>query len=372
VLTNQIHRRFNATRAVTTTQRRLKRLSDAGLVERLQFHRHDGGGVPMCYVITGLGLELLRAGGRLEGPDGVGVEAAGDTGGTPVLVGSQTSGTVAKGERRLRQARHDVHVAGWVLAFERALGARASVRGPAMSVLAPPLRTGAEGRVAIGPGDLSLPGGRAPHGFMRTGSTGERTEMDRFETVRPDAILDLHVPIGSSARDPDEGPGTPSDPMSHDRPATPPTPQRHEAVDVIVELDDRLPPGPMTGKLERYDHFLAGWSTHTRRYGPRRGVAPLVVFVCRDRARARECARRADVVLEACRAYAGEYPFDWEYPGRAAILFAAERDAHEGLTCAYGVPRLPPQARVGAAHGDPRAGQATVEDRQIAPLPPWG
>jgi hypothetical protein len=369
VLTNQIHRRFNATRAVTTTQRRLKRLSDAGLVERLQFHRHDGGGVPMCYVITDLGLELLRDGGRLESPDGVGAETAGDIGGSPALVGAQTSGMAAKGERRLRQARHDMHVAGWALALERTLGTRAFVRGPAMSVLTPPLRSSAEGRVAIGPGELSLPGGRAPHGFMRTDSRGEHTEVERFETVRPDAILELHVPIGLQARDPNERSGSVSDAGLRDRPATALTSQRHEAVDVIVEFDDRLPPGPVTGKLERYDHFLAGWSAYTRRYGPRRGVTPLVVFICRDRARARECARRADEVLGACRAYAGEYPFDWEYPGRAAILFAAERDAHEGLTCAYGVPRLPPQARVGAAHGDPQAGQATVQERQIISLP---
>ena len=55
VLSSQLHRRFNPDRAITTTQRRLKRLSDAGLVERFQFHRRDGGGVPMCYVITPAG-----------------------------------------------------------------------------------------------------------------------------------------------------------------------------------------------------------------------------------------------------------------------------------------------------------------------------
>jgi hypothetical protein len=60
VLTSQIHRRFNPSRSITTTQRRLKRLSDAGLVERFQFHRPDGGGVPMCYVITPEGLGLVR------------------------------------------------------------------------------------------------------------------------------------------------------------------------------------------------------------------------------------------------------------------------------------------------------------------------
>jgi hypothetical protein len=72
------------------------------------------------------------------------------------------------------------------------------------------------------------------------------------------------------------------------------------------------------------------------------------VFLCRDRPRARECARHADHVLSACRAYAGEYPHDWEYPGRAAVLFAAERDVHEGSLLAYGVHPLPPEVRVAA------------------------
>ena len=107
---------------------------------------------------------------------------------------------------------------------------------------------------------------------------------------------------------------------------------------------------------------------HTSRYGRRLEAVPVVVFVCRDRARARECARRADSVLRACRAYAGEYPFDWEYPGRERILFASERDMHEGLLCAYGVPRLAARgARDRGSRGDPRAGEATAEPREILP-----
>ncbi len=143
----------------------------------------------------------------------------------------------------------------------------------------------------------------------------------------------------------------------------------------MIELDDRLAGNGGAGKLERYDHFLAGWSVHTRRYGGRMDAVPLVVFVCRDRARARECARRADPLLRACRAYAGEYPFDWEYPGREHILFASERDMHEGLPRAYGVPRLPSEVRVAVANGDPGAGEAVAEPREIprgAPSPGQG
>jgi hypothetical protein len=91
--------------------------------------------------------------------------------------------------------------------------------------------------------------------------------------------------------------------------------------------------------------------------------------VCRDRTRARECARKADAVLTACRAYAGEYPADWEYPGREGILFVAERDAHEGRLRSYGVPRLPPDVRVSTARGDPRAREPVAEPRDLLRAP---
>jgi hypothetical protein len=172
--------------------------------------------------------------------------------------------------------------------------------------------------------------------------------VEYFETVRPNAIVEL--------------PGRWQRPAGHadDADAVPPP-----AVDLLVEFDDRLAAGAAASKLERYDHFLTGWAVHTRRYGRRLEALPLLVFVCRDRTRARECARRADAVLRASRAYAGEYPFDWEYPGRESILFVSERDVHEGLSCAYGVPRLPPDVRVSAAQGDARAAEALAEPRDV-------
>jgi hypothetical protein len=335
VLTSQLHRRFNAGRAATTTQRRLKRLSDAGLVERFQFHRRDGGGIPMCYVVSPAGLRALaERDARCATADGS--ASLGGSGVTPAaaIVGARGD------DGRLRQARHDVHVAGWVLALASLLGReRIALRGPEHAVLSPPTRQSGEARAALTPADLRLPGGRTAHDFLRSDGDGRAVEVERFETVRPDAIVEA----GSSA---------------------------HAVTvrDVIVELDDRLAIAAAAAvrKLERYDHFLAGWSLHTRRYGSRAGVVPLVVFVCRDRSRARECARRADPVLRACRAYAGEYPHDWEYPGRERTLFVAERDVHEGLLGAYGVPRLPPSVRVSAADGDPVAGEAIAERRELS------
>jgi hypothetical protein len=388
VLTTQIHRRFNPKRALTTTQRRLKRLSDAALVERFQFHRRDGGGAPMCYVIAPRGLELLAAHGRVDLAElEVGEERdpspqsssspsspASPRSSSSLSAQPSSSSRLAASDRRLRQARHDVHVTGWTLALERALGGSAlKSRGPEESTLSPPLRSTPAGRVAIGPSDLRLPGGRAPHDFLRTDSTGARVEVERFETVRPDASIELPsapgggregAPVGGIGVGGAGGAGA-------------------AGVCLLVELDDRLSTRAhpsAVAKLERYDHLLAGWSVCAPRFagrpspsgcvpptgrGGRVGASLLVVFLCRDRPRARECARRADHVLSACRAYAGEHPWDWEYPGREAVVFAAERDVHEGLGIAYGVPRLPPNVR--AAAGGPGAREATIEAREILP-----
>ncbi len=351
VLSSQIHRRFNPQRAATTTQRRLKRLSDAGLLQRFQFHRRDGGGIPMCYVITPAGLSLLHVSDLLK--------ELGD-GDVETLHRAATASPAAQ-ERRLRQARDDVHAAGWALALERALnGAALRLRGPVESVLSPPMRSSAAGRAAIGPADLLLPGGRVPHEFLRTDASGERVEVESFETVRP--ALTIEIPAGAGNGDDSPGSGGIDNRGGIlMRPVA-------ESLDVMAELDDRLPRGRAAAKLERYDHLIAGWSEHINRYGRRRQALTMVVFVCRDRSRAREFAKRADAVLVACRAYAGEYPFDWDYPGRERILFVSERDAHEGYLSAYGVPRLPPAVRVTVAHGDPRAGRAIAESRELLRL----
>jgi hypothetical protein len=361
LLSSQIHRRFNPGRAATTTQRRLKRQSDAGLLRRFQFHRRDGGGVPMCYAITTLGLELLHAHDRLTAVEEGEVEA---------LSGPTSPAAPVEGDRMLRGARHDVHVAGWALALERAVdGAPLGLRGTSESVLSPPLRSTPDGRRALGPADLSLPGGRSPHEFLRTDSAGTRVPVERFETVRADLTIELPGRLRERiAADAHAAAGIVTESGAGASGAV----AEIGALDLLVELDDRLPTGRGAGKLERYDHLLAGWSVHTTRYGRRLGAPPAVVFVCRDRARARECARGADAVLTACRAYAGEYPADWEYPGREGILFVAERDVHEGLLRGYGVPRLPPEVRVSVAGGDPRMRQTTAEPRELLAAVPAG
>lgn len=277
----------------------------------------------MCYSITPAGQRLsIEHGGSIASEI---IRGEGPRGNDPHHPNPPT------GDRLLRQARHDVRVSGWVLAVERSLaGGLVAMTGPDESAISPPARSKGGERSTLIPADLCLPGGRTPHDFLRTSDSGARVEVKRFQSIRPDATL---RPTG--------------------------------ACELLVEFDDRLPNGLGAAKLERYDHFIAGWSAHLGRYSRPGAELPLVVFVCRDRARARECARRADSVLTACRAYAGEYPADWEYPGRDRIVFAHERDAHEGVLYAWGVPRLPPDVRVAAAGGDPRRRDPVVESRDI-------
>ena len=306
VLSTQIHRRLGGGRALTTTQRRLKRLADTGYVTRLQFHGRDGAGAPMCYRPTGTTHALLVANGRAVPPK----PPAGDA-----------TAPTAEG---LRRARREVHAAGWALALAAALGGQ-----PACA--APPKRCSTYRAEACRaawarwvPPTCGSGAGGVAHEFLRTAADGTRTEAERFETLRPHAIVEA------------------------------------DGFDVLIELE-RRPAGAVAAKLERYDHFLSGWCLHTRRYGTRRDADPHVVFVCRDAAHARALARSADRVLCASRAYAGEYPDRWQYPGRARIVFAAEADIHRAIAAAYGVPHLPPDARVAARGGDPRAGAAAIQ-----------
>jgi len=322
VLSSQLHRRFNPGKAPTATQRRLKRFADAGLVARLQFHRRDGGGISMCYAITERGLRTLTE------------RDAGHACATPV----ELSARGAVSEDALRRVRHHVHVTAWTLALATSLeSGRCTPFGPDAAVLAAPARTLGETRVPLALRDLKLPGGRTPHEFLRSDADGRRAEVERFETLRPDAMLRVRAPAGAPA------------------------------LDVLIEREDRLAGLEVTRKLERYDHFLAGWALHTARYGRRAQAQPLVVFICRDRARARACARNADQLLGACRAYPGEYPQAWEYPGREAVLFVAERDVHERSLRACGLERLPPHVR--AAGGDERAREATPVARELELVP---
>ncbi len=297
LLSSEVHRRLGAGRAVTTTQRRLKRLADAGLLERIQLHRPDGGGVPMCCGLSDAGLKLLAA-------RGLSVQRS-----QPLDLGSGGAG--------LSAVRREVHAAAWCCAYERAVGMRGLLlEGAANAVLSPPGSRGEREGAVMGPAQLTLPRGAVAHQFVQAGPAGDLEEVRAFETIRPHARITAQAPA-----------------------------HRGAGLELLVDLDDRLHTPAWAAKVRRYDHFLTGWSSALQRYHAKNRLTPHLIFVCSDRRRARECALTADSLLLAAQACAGVHPARWRYIGRERIIFAAERDVHEGLLQGYSLHRLPPQVR---------------------------
>jgi hypothetical protein len=152
-LSSQVHRRMNPDRSLTGTQRRLKRLADAGLIARLQLHREDGGGLPLACAVTPAAIELLEITARA----------------------AMELRAIA-----LPSLREDLHLVGWLLALEaRAGGALLEVLGPGRAALVP---------ATSEPGELALGAGRIARGFLRTRGGGARVGVERFVAVRPGAV----------------------------------------------------------------------------------------------------------------------------------------------------------------------------------------
>jgi hypothetical protein len=155
-LSSQIHRRFNATRSLSVTQRQLKRLADAGLLARFQLHRDDGGGIPLCCAVTEAAVARLGLAARRA----------------PEL-----------GEDAVDGLRADVHTVGWLLALEARAGeALVEVLGPGRAAIAPGVRE---------PAALALSGGLRARDFLATAPDGSRVPAGRFEGVRPRAVASL-------------------------------------------------------------------------------------------------------------------------------------------------------------------------------------
>jgi hypothetical protein len=161
--TTQIHRRLRSARALTGTQRQLKRLADAGLLARFQLHRSDGGGLPQCCCVTAAAIELLEIAGRTA----------------PPLTDAALAGLL-----------NDIHVVGWLQQLEAlAGGAAVAILGPGRAAIAPPR--------GLGPAGLELPSGLRPREFLETASSGVRRPPAAFAPVRPDAAIELRTADGA-------------------------------------------------------------------------------------------------------------------------------------------------------------------------------
>jgi len=297
-LSTQIHRRFHRERSLTVTQRQLKRLADRGLIARFQLYRDDGGGIPLCCAVTERALELLAITVRRP----------------PAL-----------GEAELPALRADVHLAGWLLAFERhAAGGVTEILGPGRAAIVPARREAAA---------LELERGLRARDFLLTRRDGQRAEVERFAPLRPNAVVSA-------------------------------------GADLLVVLD----PGP-TGApalIEAYDHLVSGWWRSVERY-QRAGRPPEVVFVCADEASALARVGAADPLLSACLAEIGASPAEWARPGRGGIHFASEQAVHRGLLEAWRVPALPPGLRVDEGAQPLRGALLQLPPAAAPPAakPPW-
>jgi hypothetical protein len=113
----------------------------------------------------------------------------------------------------------------------------------------------------------------------------------------------------------------------------------------MVEVDRARSRSASEERLCRYDLFISGWGRLLRRY---RAPAPpaIVVFVCEDERALLGLLRIADDALTTRIAKAGTPEVEWPFPGRRNILFAVERDVHEGSLRAMALPEQPPELRV--------------------------
>ncbi|HEX4110245.1 MAG TPA: replication-relaxation family protein [Solirubrobacteraceae bacterium] len=292
-LSTQLHRRFGAGRSLSTTQRRLRRLYEGGVVARWQPHRGDGGALPVVYALTPAGRRVLLERRRIRLFERESAPASDGTDG-----------------RWRAEVRRDIHLAAWLAGLEATLHTPLRILGRDEAVAHPPRRPHGSGDGSVGPGDLARGDGRVAHDFLRSDRDGRRGPARTFETVRPDCLV-------RAARAEKDGP------------------------ELMVELDLRSASRFAAARLERYDHLLTGW--WSLRHPARR--RPNVVFVLRDRGDALRVCALADRVVGACMAYPGEHPRDWEYPGRAAMSFCAEEDVHHGTARSWQIRRLPPSLR---------------------------
>jgi hypothetical protein len=184
-------------------------MTQAGWVQRFQFFRESGARSALVYLVTHEGIGAAR---DTVGPRG------------PYLNPRREWSAPSTEDPAMRRARHDLHVNAWVMAVEAMLGdAVRGVRGPRGSHVAHPSRTVGGERIAYGPADLKLPGGRTPHGFLRTDLHRRRVEVERLRALEPDATIELRLQRGD----------------------------RRWHTDVFVELDRTFKPSKNIDKFER-------------------------------------------------------------------------------------------------------------------------
>jgi hypothetical protein len=287
---SQIWRRWWRGSSLRAAQQTLNRMHKAGWVRRFKLQVGERGAQQRVYCITRLGFELAQA---QVGRRGHYID--------PGLKWREP--VVTDAGRILRS----LHVNGWVMAFESRAGKAArGWRGPRESRLDPPRKKVRGEWVEIAPRNV----------IVGTSHKLRDFEPASFESVSPDATVDLQLQMGDSRL----------------------------RFDVLVELDRARSAAASEERLRRYDGLISGWSGMLERYKTL-GTPPLVVFVCEDEPSALALVRIADRTVTARLAKPGTEETDWPHPGRRAMFFAVERDIHQQSLQAFQLPEFPPAMR---------------------------
>ncbi len=296
LFSSQIWRRWWANASARAAQQGLKRMAEAGWVSRFKFQLGERGAQQRVYCLTQEGFELARGKAGLHG-EHISHEATWREPGT------------ADPRRILR----DLHVNGWVLALREVVGPRAvgSWRGPSEGRLYAPRNRRGRGTESetIRPGQIVL---GSNHRLQNFGA-------EQFEPVSPDATVELKFGNGEA----------------------------RTRVDLMIDLDRSRGFDATRQRLIAYDGLISGWARLVGRY-KKGDLVPMVVIVSEDEHGLLNVLKIADSALTTRIAKAGTDEMSWPHPGRRGILFAVERDIHEGSLRALALPEHPPEVRIRA------------------------
>jgi hypothetical protein len=287
---SQIHRRWWRGSSLRASQQALNQMAKAGWVRRFKLQTGERGAQQRVYCLNRQGFEL-------------GQERTGRSG-SFIDPEAKWREPVATDARRILRS---LRVNGWGMAFEHEAGnLLRNWRGPRAGRLEPPRRRIRGEWIEIAPGEVVVGSGHKLRDFAAA----------KFETVTPDATLELSIPIG----------------------------EERLRFDLLVEFDMARSNAASIERLQRYDGLISGWSGMLDRY-KMLGTPPVVLFVCEDEHRAMNLLRIADRAVTARLAKPGAEETEWPHPGRKGIFVAVERDMHLGSMQALQLPELPPDIR---------------------------
>lgn len=208
----------------------------------------------------------------------------------------QRAGVIPRGQRYYQRAiydygrvLHELQLNAWILALRRAVGDAFETWNGELDINPPP---------------------RSRHAQLDFGDdwTVEDLKNPQARLIRPDAVLDL---VGEDG----------------------------ESRTILVEYDRTRRIDKNYDKFRRYDAFLCWWWRHSA-YGDW-PEPPSVLFVCQAQEQRQAFLKTADYELTGHRWHPSLGAGLHDYVGRRRMLFAVERDAHEGRPEAWRLPAFP-------------------------------